>query len=197
MRDRQVFDRTQFFDRPKMSRLNGNIMIFRLFIVLFDGYDIRTVVPADPSLAKESVIANIAKCRTAFSAGLFGILPASLLVGGIGDRDGRSQPRNRPRPTDHGRLQPGDHGDDLAAPGHRQARFHGLQPWRIAADPIARNAKFAPKRLCATMIIISFTGIRRAVPCRDRLRRGTCRSSAGACSPSPAASRLPSSRAPL
>jgi AAHS family 4-hydroxybenzoate transporter-like MFS transporter len=158
MAEDQVFDISAFIDNRGMNRLNATVVIFCFVIVLCDGYDIGAVAFAGPSLVKAWGITNMAALGTAFSAGLFGILFGSLLFGWVGDRYGRT------RAIIGSLLTLGFFSLATVWAGSLSQlislRFlTGIGIGGLLPNPIALNAEFAPKRLRATMIIISFSGI--------------------------------------
>jgi AAHS family 4-hydroxybenzoate transporter-like MFS transporter len=158
MNNQQVFDITQFIDARRMSWFNAKVMIFCFFAVLVDGYDIGAVAYAGPSLVRAWGITNMAALGTAFSAGLVSILFGSVFFGWLGDRFGRK------RAIIYSLATVGFFSLVTMAtrslPELIAVRFlTGLGLGGLLPNPIALNAEFAPKRLRATMIIVSFSGI--------------------------------------
>ncbi|HXQ53271.1 MAG TPA: MFS transporter [Stellaceae bacterium] len=154
----QVLDITRFIDDRRMNRFNAMVVIFSFFIILFDGYDIAAVGFAGPSLVKAWGIQSMAALGAAFSAGLFGILFGSPLLGWVGDRYGRIVA------IVGSCMVIGIFTLATAAAGSLTTLiwlrfFTGVGIGGMLPNIIALNAEFAPKRARATMIIVMFTGI--------------------------------------
>jgi AAHS family 4-hydroxybenzoate transporter-like MFS transporter len=153
-----TLDIARFIDDRRMNRFNAKIVIFCFFIVLMDGYDIGAVGYAGPSLVKAWGLQNMVALGTAFSAGLFGILFGSPIIGWIGDRYGRN------RAIVLSLMIIGVFTLATAAAGSLPMlialRFiTGIGIGGMLPNTIALNAEFAPRRARATMIIVMFTGI--------------------------------------
>jgi AAHS family 4-hydroxybenzoate transporter-like MFS transporter len=154
----EVMDIGRFIDERKMNRFNAKIVIFCFFIILFDGYDIAAVGYAGPSLVKAWGLTNMVALGTAFSAGLFGILFGSPILGWVGDRYGRSAAIFWSCMTIGVFTLATMAATSLTTLS--VLRFlTGIGIGGMLPNTIALNAEYAPKRARATMIIIMFTGI--------------------------------------
>jgi AAHS family 4-hydroxybenzoate transporter-like MFS transporter len=88
MADQPVVPVSRLLDERGLSSFQIKLIIWSLFIVLIDGYDIAAIAFAAPSLAKEWAL-KPGSLGPVFSASLIGILFGSALFGWVGDRYGR------------------------------------------------------------------------------------------------------------
>ena len=88
MADQPVVPVSRLLDERGLSSFQIKLIIWSLFIVLIDGYDIAAIAFAAPSHAKELAL-NPGSLGPVFSASLIGILFGSALFGWVGDRYGR------------------------------------------------------------------------------------------------------------
>ena len=88
MADQSVVQVSRLLDERGLSSFQIKLIVWSLFIVLIDGYDIAAIAFAAPSLAKEWALKPGA-LGPVFSASLIGILFGSALFGWVGDRYGR------------------------------------------------------------------------------------------------------------
>ena len=88
MADQPVVPVSRLLDERGLSSFQIKLIIWSLFIVLIDGYDISAIAFAAPSLAKEWAL-KPGSLGPVFSASLIGILFGSALFGWVGDRYGR------------------------------------------------------------------------------------------------------------
>ena len=88
MADQSVVPVSRLLDERGLSSFQIKLIIWSLFIVLIDGYDIAAIAFAAPSLAKEWAL-KPGSLGPVFSASLIGILFGSALFGWVGDRYGR------------------------------------------------------------------------------------------------------------
>src|SRR5476651_868956 len=88
MADQSVVEVSRLLDERGLSSFQIKLLAWSFFIVLIDGYDIAAIAVAAPSLAKEWALKPGA-LGPVFSASLIGILFGSALFGWIGDRYGR------------------------------------------------------------------------------------------------------------
>jgi MFS transporter, AAHS family, 4-hydroxybenzoate transporter len=88
MADQQVVQVSRFLDERGLSAFHIKLIIWSLFIVFIDGYDIGAIAFAAPELIKTWHV-KPAELGPVFSASLVGILFGSALFGFIGDRYGR------------------------------------------------------------------------------------------------------------
>ncbi|MDE2228209.1 MAG: MFS transporter [Alphaproteobacteria bacterium] len=87
----QVVQVSHLIDERGLSSINIMLIVWSLFIVFIDGYDISAISFAAPPIAKAWHIANRGAFGPVFSASLVGILVGSGLFGYIGDRHGRKK----------------------------------------------------------------------------------------------------------
>ncbi len=157
MAQAQTFDVSQFIDDRKINGFNWGLVIFSFFVIMFDGYDIGAVSFAGPHLIAEWHIDRSAM-GPAISAGLFGILFGSPILGFVGDRWGRKIA------IAISTLIFGVFTLVIVwTTGIDQLTylrfFAGIGIGGLLPNIIALNAEFAPKRMRATMVIIMFCGI--------------------------------------
>src|ERR1700675_3117388 len=88
MADAQVVEVSRLLDERGLSSFQIKLIIWSLFIVFIDGYDIGAVAFAAPSLIKEWGISP-RDLGPVLSASLVGILFGSAIFGFVGDRYGR------------------------------------------------------------------------------------------------------------
>jgi MFS transporter, AAHS family, 4-hydroxybenzoate transporter len=88
MTDQSVIQVSRLLDERGLSSFQIKLLIWSLFIVLIDGYDIAAIAFAAPSLAKEWAL-KPGSLGPVFSASLIGILFGSGIFGWVGDRYGR------------------------------------------------------------------------------------------------------------
>ena len=88
MADAPVVAVSRLLDERGLSTFHIKLLIWSLFIVLIDGYDIGAIAFAAPSLVKAWGVDREA-LGPVFSASLIGILFGSALFGWVGDRYGR------------------------------------------------------------------------------------------------------------
>ncbi|MGH7012877.1 MAG: MFS transporter [Stellaceae bacterium] len=87
----QVLQVSHLIDERGLSAINVMLIVWSLFIVFVDGYDISAISFAAPAIAKSWAIANRGAFGPVFSASLVGILFGSGIFGWIGDRYGRKK----------------------------------------------------------------------------------------------------------
>ena len=88
MADAPVVAVSRLLDERGLSSFHVKLLIWSLFIVLIDGYDIGAIAFAAPSLVRAWGIDREA-LGPVFSASLVGILFGSAIFGWVGDRYGR------------------------------------------------------------------------------------------------------------
>ncbi|HEY5209210.1 MAG TPA: MFS transporter [Stellaceae bacterium] len=145
-------------DGRRLDGFNVRIVLICWLIMFFEGYDLATLAVAGPSLMKLWGITSMASMGYAFSAVLFATIFGTPLFGWIGDRYGRKNA-----------LIIACLGIGVfslvtmfvtSLPQMIVVRlFTGLAIGGIAANTLALNAEFAPRRVRATLMIVMFTGI--------------------------------------
>lgn len=153
----QIVDVSALIDQRKVTWFNWSLVIFSFFVILFDGYDIGAVSFAGPHLIREWHFAP-QEMGPVISAGLWGILLGSPVLGFVGDRWGRKVAIVVSSAV-YGvftlAVVWASNVDQLI-----YLRFGaGLGIGGLLPNIIALNAEFAPKRLRATLVIIMFCGI--------------------------------------
>ncbi len=88
MADGQVVQVSRLLDERGLSSFHIKLIVWSLFIVFIDGYDIGAIAFALPSLIKEWGLSP-RDVGPVLSASLFGILFGSAVFGWVGDRYGR------------------------------------------------------------------------------------------------------------
>jgi AAHS family 4-hydroxybenzoate transporter-like MFS transporter len=88
MADAPVVAVSRLLDERGLSAFHIKLLVWSLFIVLIDGYDIGAIAFAAPSLVRDWHVDREA-LGPVFSASLIGILFGSALFGWVGDRYGR------------------------------------------------------------------------------------------------------------
>jgi len=138
MADGQVVQVSKMLDARGIGSFHIKLIIWSLFIVLIDGYDIGAIAFAAPSLLGEWHISP-KQLGEIFSASLIGILFGSAIFGWVGDRYGRKTALVLANVSEMFWL-----------------RFlAGLGIGGVIPNAIAINAESAPRRLRATMAIIA------------------------------------------
>src|SRR3974390_3269642 len=79
---------SRLLDERGLSAFQIRLLVWSLFLVLIDGYDIAAIAFAAPSLVRAWNLAP-GELGPVFSASLVGILFGSAIFGWIGDRYGR------------------------------------------------------------------------------------------------------------
>lgn len=151
-------DVTQLLDERGMSRFNMGLVAFMFLIVLFAGYNISLMGFAAPLLIKAWHIGNQASLAKVLGASVFGMLFGSPMFGYFGDRYGR-----RRAIIISIILFCAFTWVTVFATTLNQIMllrlFAGVGLGGILPNVVALVAEFAPRRYCATMIIVMMTGI--------------------------------------
>ena len=153
MADAQTVQVSQMLDERGIGAFHVKLIIWSLFIVLIDGYDIGAIAFAAPSLMKEWHFPPT-ELGPLFSASLIGILFGSAIFGFVGDRYGRKAA------LISANLVFGIF-TLIAAWSTNTTEmfwlrfFAGLGIGGVIPNAIAINAESAPRRLRATMAIIA------------------------------------------
>ena len=153
-----TIDISTLIDGRKLNSFNARIVVICWLIMFFEGYDLATLAVAGPSLMKLWGIKSMASMGYAFSAVLFATIFGTPLFGWIGDRFGR---KNALVVACLGigvfsllTMFVTDLTQMIVV-----RLFTGLAIGGIAANTLALNAEFAPRRVRATLMIVMFTGI--------------------------------------
>jgi AAHS family 4-hydroxybenzoate transporter-like MFS transporter len=164
MADGQVVQVSRLLDERGISAFHIKLIIWSLFIVLIDGYDIGAIAFAAPSLIREWHVAPSA-LGPVFSASLVGILFGSALFGYVGDRYGRKAALLGANVVFGIFTLVAAYSTNLTE--LTWLRFlAGIGIGGVIPNAIAINAESAPRRLRATMAIIAvgFVPLGGAIP---------------------------------
>ncbi|HEY3916816.1 MAG TPA: MFS transporter [Stellaceae bacterium] len=153
MADAQTVQVSHMLDERGIGSFHIKLIVWSLFIVLIDGYDIGAIAFAAPSLMREWHFPP-SQLGPIFSASLIGILFGSAIFGFVGDRYGRKAA------LVSANLVFGIFTLIAAYSTNTTEMFWlrflaGLGIGGVIPNAIAINAESAPRRLRATMAIIA------------------------------------------
>ncbi|HEX4113566.1 MAG TPA: MFS transporter [Stellaceae bacterium] len=154
----QTIDVGGLIDARKLNGFNARIVVICWLIMFFEGYDLATLAVAGPALMREWGIHSMAAMGYAFSAVLFATILGTPLFGWIGDRFGRKNALILAC-LGIGVFSLVTMFVTSLAQMIVVRLFTGLAIGGIAANTLALNAEFAPRRVRATLMIVMFTGI--------------------------------------
>jgi MFS transporter, AAHS family, 4-hydroxybenzoate transporter len=156
--DPHTIEISSLIDGRRLNGFNARIVLICWFIMFFEGYDLATLAVAGPALVKSWGVISMANMGYVFSAVLVATIFGTPLFGWIGDRFGRKNALVLAClgigvfslvtmfVTSLGQM-------------FVVRLFTGLAIGGLAANTLALNAEFAPKRVRATLMIVMFTGI--------------------------------------
>ena len=153
----QTIDIANYVDGRKFSAFNWKLLALSFLVMLVDGFDVTVAAFAVPDLIKAWNV-EASAFGPVLGASLFGILFGAPIFGLIGDRYGRKTAIVVSYLT-FGICTL------LAAWSGSVAQLAilrflaGIGIGGILPNIVALNAEFAPRRLAATAVIMSFTGI--------------------------------------
>ncbi len=158
MNSQQTIDVTDYIDKRKLNAFNFQLLVLSFLVIMVDGYDITVAAFAVPPLARAWNIASPGAFGPALGASLFGMLFGAPLLGHIGDRFGRKTAILASY------LVFGVFTLAAAWSGSilqlAILRFlAGLGIGGLLPNVVALNAEYAPRRLQASAVIVSFAGI--------------------------------------
>jgi AAHS family 4-hydroxybenzoate transporter-like MFS transporter len=144
---------SRLLDERGLSAFQIRLLVWSLFLVLIDGYDIAAIAFAAPSLVRAWNLAP-GELGPVFSASLVGILFGSAIFGWIGDRYGRKAALVT------GNLLFGVFTFAAAYSGNLQQMFWlrllaGIGIGGVIPNVVAINAESAPRHLRATLAILA------------------------------------------
>ncbi len=153
-----TIDVTDYIDKRQLNAFNFQLVVLSFLVIMVDGYDITVAAFAVPPLIKEWGVANPGAFGPVLGASLFGMLFGAPLLGHVGDRYGRKTAIiasyvvfgvfTLAAAWSHSLFQLG------------ALRFlAGIGIGGLLPNVVALNAEFAPRRLQATAVIVSFAGI--------------------------------------
>ena len=153
----QALSIDELVDGQKFSRFNANLLLWSFLAMMTDGYDLAALASAAPELARVWHV-PAKGFAAAFSASGFGILLGAPILGIVGDRVGR-------RITIVGGCAVYGLGTLATVWATNLDQVVGLRfligigLGGLMPNLIALNSELAPKRLRATLIVLTFTGI--------------------------------------
>lgn len=153
-----TIDVTDYIDKRQLNAFNFQLVVLSFLVIMVDGYDITVAAFAVPSLIREWGVATPGAFGPVLGASLFGMLFGAPLLGHVGDRYGRKSAIlasyvvfgvfTLAAAWSHSLFQLG------------ALRFlAGIGIGGLLPNVVALNAEFAPRRLQATAVIVSFAGI--------------------------------------
>ncbi len=153
-----TIDVTDYIDKRALNAFNFQLVVLSFLVIMVDGYDITVAAFAVPPLIKAWGVTTPGAFGPVLGASLFGMLFGGPLLGHFGDRHGRKTAIlicyvvfgvfTLAAAWSSSLLQ-------LAF-----LRFlAGIGIGGLLPNVVALNAEFAPRRLQATAVIISFAGI--------------------------------------
>jgi AAHS family 4-hydroxybenzoate transporter-like MFS transporter len=158
MAQAQTVDVTRLIDERGITGYHIWLVSFAFFIVLMDGYDIAALGFAIPSLVKDWHITDPTGLGPALSASLLGMLIGAPLLGAFGDKRGRK----RAIIISYVSFGICTWLTVLTTSVTQMAALRFLAGIGIGGfmpNIIALMGEFAPRRLRATLIIVSFVGV--------------------------------------
>ena len=154
----QTIDVTDYIDKRAFNAFNFQLVVLSFLVIMVDGYDITVAAFAVPPLIKAWGVTTPGAFGPVLGASLFGMLFGAPLLGHVGDRYGRKTAIlvcyvlfgvfTLAAAWSGSLLQLG------------VLRFlAGVGIGGLLPNVVALNAEFAPRRLQATAVIVSFAGI--------------------------------------
>jgi AAHS family 4-hydroxybenzoate transporter-like MFS transporter len=158
MNGQQTIDITDYIDGRKLNAFNFQLVVLSFLVIMVDGFDITVAAFAVPRLIAEWGIANRGAFALPLSASLVGMLFGAPLIGYFGDRFGRKNAIL---------LSYVIFGVFTLATAWSRSLIDlgilrllgGVGIGGLLPNVIALNAEFAPRRLQATAVMVSFAGI--------------------------------------
>ena len=157
-RTEQTLDVTDYVDARKFNAFNFQVVVVSFLVILVDGFDVTVAAFAVPALIRDWGVQNAGAFGPVLGASLFGMLFGAPLLGHAGDRFGRKTAILVSYVV-FGIFT-------LAAAWSTSItqlaalRFiAGIGIGGLLPNVVALNAEFAPRRLQATAVIVSFAGI--------------------------------------
>jgi MFS transporter, AAHS family, 4-hydroxybenzoate transporter len=154
----QTIDVTEYIDGRKLNAFNFQLVVVSFLVIMVDGFDITVAAFAIPPLIKAWGIQNPGAFGPVLGASLFGMLFGAPLLGHFGDRFGRKTAILCSYVVFGVFTLAAAWAESLIQLGI--LRFlAGVGIGGLLPNVIALNAEFAPRRLQATAVIVSFAGI--------------------------------------
>jgi AAHS family 4-hydroxybenzoate transporter-like MFS transporter len=154
----QTIDVTDYIDKRQFNAFNFQLIVVSFLVIMVDGFDITVAGFAVPSLVKAWGIQNPGAFGPVLGASLFGMLFGAPLLGSFGDRFGRKAAILVSYISFGIFTLAAAWSGSLLELGI--LRFlAGIGIGGLLPNVVALNAEFAPRRLQATAVIVSFAGI--------------------------------------
>jgi AAHS family 4-hydroxybenzoate transporter-like MFS transporter len=154
----QTIDVTDYVDKRQLNAFNFQLVVLSFLVIMVDGYDITVAAFAVPPLIKAWGIASPGAFGPVLGASLFGMLFGAPLLGHVGDRYGRKTAILVCYVVFGVFTLAAAWSESLLQLG--VLRFlAGIGIGGLLPNVVALNAEFAPRRLQASAVIISFAGI--------------------------------------
>jgi len=158
MSAQQTIDVTDFIDKRELNAFNFHLVVVSFLVIMVDGFDITVAAFAVPAQIKAWGVENAGAFAPVLGASLFGMLFGSPLIGHVGDRYGRKTAIL---------ISYAIFGIFTLAAAWSTSimqlavlRFlAGVGIGGLLPNVVALNAEFAPRRLQASAVIVSFAGI--------------------------------------
>jgi MFS transporter, AAHS family, 4-hydroxybenzoate transporter len=158
MATQQTIDVTDYIDKRKLNAFNFQLVVVSFLVIMVDGFDITVAAFAVPSLSAAWGIADKSVFGPALSASLLGMLFGAPLLGYVGDRFGRKTAILISYVIFGVFTLATAWAGSLMQLGILRL-LAGVGIGGLLPNVIALNAEFAPRRLQATAVIVSFAGI--------------------------------------
>jgi AAHS family 4-hydroxybenzoate transporter-like MFS transporter len=154
----QTIDVTDYIDKRQFNAFNFQLVVLSFLVIMVDGYDITVAAFAVPPLIKEWGVTTPGAFGPVLGASLFGMLFGAPLLGHVGDRYGRKTAILVCYVVFGVFTLAAAWSSSLLQLG--VLRFlAGVGIGGLLPNVVALNAEFAPRRLQATAVIVSFAGI--------------------------------------
>jgi len=158
MNGQHTIDVTDYIDKRQLNAFNFQLFVISFLVIMVDGFDITVAGFAVPSLIKAWGVQSPGAFGPVLGASLFGMLFGSPLLGHFGDRFGRKTAILVSYVVFGVFTLAAAWSGSLLQLGI--LRFlAGIGIGGLLPNIVALNAEFAPRRLQATAVIVSFAGI--------------------------------------
>src|SRR5215471_19850987 len=158
MSAQQTIDVTDYIDKRELNAFNFQLVVVSFLVIMVDGFDITVAGFAVPPLSKAWGIDNPGTFGPALSASLVGMLFGAPLLGYFGDRCGRKLAIMVSYMIFGAFTLATAWAGSLLQLGILRL-LAGVGIGGLLPNVIALNAEFAPRRLQATAVMVSFAGI--------------------------------------
>ncbi len=154
----QTIDVTDYIDKRQVNAFNFQLVVISFLVIMVDGFDITVAGFAVPSLIKAWGVQNPGAFGPVLGASLFGMLFGAPLLGSFGDRFGR-KPAILVSYISFGVFTLAAAWSDSLLELGILRFLAGIGIGGLLPNVVALNAEFAPRRLQASAVIVSFAGI--------------------------------------